>query len=67
MFIAFFLIYAHSILFPYTEKKNEWSISSEGGKGVEIFDFSFLGGILKKFTFKVTIIFEIDMFMFDFL
>ena len=27
---------------------NEWSISSEGAKGAEIIDFSFLGGINKK-------------------
>ena len=47
--------------------KNEWSVSSEGANGAEIFDFLFLGGILKKYTFKATIILEIAMFMFDFL
>ena len=52
---------------PIQEKKNECSISSEGAKGAEIFDFSFWRGALKKFTFKATIILEIVMFMFDFL
>ena len=42
------------------------SIFSGGAKGAEIFDFSFWGGVLKKFTFKATIILEIAMFMFDF-
>ena len=49
------------------EEKVERSISFQGAKKAEIIDFSFWGGVLKKFRFKAKIIMEIVMFMFDFL
>ena len=47
IFLNFFSQYP----IPLYKRKNEWSTSSEGGKGADIFDFSFYEGILKKFSF----------------
>ena len=66
-FITFLIISFHSIPLPYTIEENDWSMYSKAAKGAEIFNFLFWGGILKKFTFKVTSILEIAMFMFNFL
>ena len=44
------LISVHS-KYPIIMSKNECSIFSESAKGAGIFDFSYCGGVLKKYIF----------------